>query len=113
MSRYVLASTAKDAKKRLPSPYRPPNQLAQVTFCTPETALKRLAYASGRGSTKPVEFMVTSRRALPNWAAAPRVVTTERSDANRKSASETLAIVRSVRRLCRPRLARRRVQNFM
>ena len=61
----------------------------------------------------PLAFWVTSRRALPNSAAALSVVITVRSEANRNSASATLAIVRRVRRLCRPRLARRSGQNFI
>ena len=52
---------------------------------------------------RPLALVDTSRRALPNSAAALSVVMTVRSEANRKSASATLAMVRSVRRLWRPR----------
>ena len=53
----------------------------------------------------PLAFIITSRRAPPNWEARSSVVTTVWSEAKRKSASATLAMVRNVRRLCRPRLA--------
>ena len=81
------------------SPYLPPNQFAQLTLRTPRKLLILFAYETGRMNTMPVLFIATSRRAPPNWEFVCRVVTTERSEANRNNASATLRIVRAVRSL--------------
>ena len=52
-------------------------------------------------------------RALLTCEPALSVVTTVRSDANRKSASATLHIVSTVRSLCRRRLASTRGRYFI
>ena len=77
----------------------PPNQFAQLTLCTPRRLLILFAYEIGRTNTMPVALVETRRRAPPNCEFVCSVVSTVRSDANRNSASATLAMVRMVRSL--------------
>ena len=58
--------------------------------------------------------LVTDRRdSLPTSFAASKVVSTDRNVANRKNAMATLAMVSTVRRLFRRRLAQTRRANFI
>ncbi len=113
MPRYDSGSMANFGKKsRGLSPYLPPNQFAQLTLRTPLRPLILFAYETGRMNTMPVLFIATRRRAPPNWEFVCSVVTTERSEANRNSASATLRMVSAVRNLWRFRFATTRCRYF-
>src|SRR5262252_8872465 len=91
----------------------PPNQLAHVRSCTPAVLRMPVAWLVGIEKISDVERMVTMRvDELPSVAAL-KPSSTARSAANRNTASATLMIVSTVRRLLRRALLRMREKNFI
>ena len=91
----------------------PPNQFAQVTSCTPGVLLIASVWLVGMLKIIDVERMVTRRVDELAADTASKPSSTERSAANRNTASATLIIVSAVRRLLRRALLRTRPMNFM
>src|SRR5262245_11234677 len=91
----------------------PPNQFAHVRSSTPAVLRMPLAWLVGIEKISEVERIVMIRvEELPSVAAL-KPSRRARSDANRKTASATLTIVSTVRRLLRRALFRIRGRNFM
>src|SRR5258708_6671598 len=91
----------------------PPNQLAQVRSRTPAVLRMPLAWLVGIEKMSDVERIVTMRVDELPAVAALKPSSTARRAANRNTASATLRIVSTVRRLLRRALLRMSEKNFM
>src|SRR5947208_16916546 len=91
----------------------PPNQLAHVRSRTPGVFLIPLAWLVGIAKINEVDRIVTMRVEELPAVAALKPSSTARNAANRNTASATLTIVRTVRRLLRRALLTISDRNFM